>query len=101
MPTVLHIDGLSTEPVDFISIEPGTSLRELVEDWGGTIRTEYVPDPTPLQKTAKRAQEVGAEVSTLLRECKTWGDVPAPRWDHEPGSCVMCDARRIVEGMLD
>jgi hypothetical protein len=99
--TVLHIDGVSGESFTG-TIEAGTSLRELMQRLGGTVREEHVPDPTPLQQEAKRTQEVGEEVSALLRTCKRWADVPAPEHLPRPDdNCVTCDARRIAAGMLD
>jgi hypothetical protein len=101
MPTVLHIDGLSTEPTNF-TVEQGETLGEVLDRMGATVRTEHVPGPTPLQEAAERAQEVGAEVSVLLRECRRWEDVPAPEHPAWPDDdCVACDARRIVSDMLD
>jgi len=102
MPTVLYVDGLGSEPVDHFEIKPGESLGEVLDRMGASFRVESAPGPTPLQEQAKRAQEVGAEVSTLLRECRRWEDVPAPEHPARPDDdCVVCDARRIVSDMLD
>jgi hypothetical protein len=101
MPQAIHIDSSTSSVLRSFSVEPGESLQQVFDRLGMSPHIEYVPGPTSLQEAAKRAQEVGAEVSGLLRECRTWNDVPSPEWDHGPGECVTCDARRIVEEMLD
>ena len=56
MPTVLHIDGLSTEPQPFIAIAPGESLYDLVKRYGGTVRVEQVPDQPKVRELAPEAK---------------------------------------------
>lgn len=98
MPTVLHVDGLSAEPVSgLIVIEPGTSLwEELVQRFGGTAQVEHRPDPVypfPVED-----YKVALEVNTLLGECESWDDLPPIR--HFLDECNICAAIAVAEDLL-
>ena len=88
-------------PAANIKIKPGTTLYDFLHGQGYLVRLCHEPAPNPLLEVARRAQEVGKEVSSLLRKCERYEDVPPPRWNHGRGECVVCDARRIVAEMLD
>jgi hypothetical protein len=81
MPTVLHIDGLSTEPTSG-TIEPGESLYDLVKRWGGTIRTEYVPE------LPKEPRELMTDAEEFIRT-----------YEYEDSGSVLAVVRRY--GWLD
>jgi hypothetical protein len=95
---VLHIDGLSNEPIPVISIAPGTRLDELVRQFGGTIRVEHVPDapaePRSLSsEAAKFIQAYGPEED---------GAVLAIYWSHHSLEAeefdTAAEATRFLEG---
>lgn len=96
------IGDLPRRPLANFTVDVGETLADVLARLGAKpIRIEHVPPPTELQVIARRAQEVGDEVSALLRICRTAEDVPAP--DHLPrpdDDCTICDARRIVADML-
>jgi len=57
MPTVLHIDRHSTEPVDYFEIKAGETLKEVLDRMDCTWRTEDVPPaPRPPRKLDPRAE---------------------------------------------
>ncbi len=62
MPQDIHIDGLGTEPLGVTYIEEGASILDLVKRFGGTVRTEYVPEePRPARKLDPRTECLLAE----------------------------------------
>ncbi len=96
MPQVIHIDGpLSNE--DALAIG-----RRWLDEYAATgMAGKVTVGPTRLQRLAKRKAKVGKRVSELLQEYDSWNDLPSPWFEHERGECIECDARRIVEEMLD
>lgn len=96
MANVLHIDGLSSEPFSGV-IEPGTSLRELVERFGGTIRVEQVPD------RPREPRELSAEAKAFLAdyEYEDPGSVLALFWRYHSLEAEEFDTVEEAERFLE
>jgi hypothetical protein len=58
MPTVLHIDGLSTEPIKYFEAKMGETLKESLDHLGASYRIERIPDgPKTGRKLSREAAE--------------------------------------------
>lgn len=91
--TVMHVEGDSGESIPFIYIPPGTSLRELAEILGVTLRFEYRREPWT--ENELRRGDLEATIADLRQEFPA-GDYPAPTHStDEP--CTYCEALYFLD----
>ena len=55
MPQAIHIDGLSTEPVDHFVVDLGEPLGRVLRRMGATFRIETAPEPSITRKLSSEA----------------------------------------------
>lgn len=72
---VITIDGLSLEPVPYISVKPGTNIGDLVREFGGTITASSVEVP---DYETQHEDEVIARVRELLDHHQHWDELAEP-----------------------
>jgi hypothetical protein len=62
MPTVLHIDGFSTEPIDHFEVDLGETLGTVLHRMGASYRIEWVPDKPKIER------KLGPKAAEFIRD---------------------------------